>query len=169
TSAKRSRNYGTFTGRADAALRARTPPPPPLPPRHPRHLRAPGPRPASDRDGGAPPRPPLRGGRDPRRRPRGRADAACAGPARGHRLLRRAGAARRAIHFVGGRGRDAAEAEPAVDGYLELARRLSEAPPTASAALDLSHVGQDVSAEFCLRQLERIVDALPARRARARG
>jgi proline dehydrogenase len=31
-------------------------------------------------------------------------------------------------------------------------------------ALDLSHVGQDVSAEFCLRQLERIVDALPAGR-----
>ena len=71
---------------------------------------------------------------------------------------------RAAIDFFGEQVRDAAEAERAVDGYLELARRLSEAPPTASVALDLSHVGQDVSAEFCLRQLERIVDALPAGR-----
>jgi hypothetical protein len=69
-----------------------------------------------------------------------------------------------AIDFFGEQVRDAAEAERAVGGYLELARRLSEAPPTASVALDLSHVGQDVSAEFCLRQLERIVDALPAGR-----
>ena len=71
---------------------------------------------------------------------------------------------RAAIDFFGEQVRDAAEAERAVDGYLELARRLSEAPPTANVALDLSHVGQDVSAEFCLRQLERIVDALPAGR-----
>jgi proline dehydrogenase len=71
---------------------------------------------------------------------------------------------RAAIGFFGEQVRAAAEAERAVDGYLELARRLSEAPPTANVALDLSHVGQDVSAEFCLRQLERIVDALPAGR-----
>ncbi len=71
---------------------------------------------------------------------------------------------RAAIDFFGEQVRDAAEAERAVDGYLELARRLSEAPPTASVALDLSHVGQNVSAEFCLRQIERIVNALPAGR-----
>jgi len=71
---------------------------------------------------------------------------------------------RAAIGFFGEQVRAAAEAERAVDGYLELARRLSEAPPTTSVALDLSHVGQDVSTEFCLRQLERIVDALPAGR-----
>jgi proline dehydrogenase len=39
---------------------------------------------------------------------------------------------RAAIDFFGEQVRDAAEAERAVDGYLELARRLSEAPPTAS-------------------------------------
>jgi len=85
----------------------------------------------------------------------GRADAACgAACARAIDFLRRAG--------CGDAGR---RPRRAADGYLELARRLSEAPPTASVALDLSHVGQDVSAEFCLRQLERIVDA-PARWAR---
>src|SRR5690242_2496304 len=61
---------------------------------------------------------------------------------------------RAAIDFFGEQVRHAAEAERAVDGYLALARRLPEAPPTASVALDLSHVGQDISAEFCLRQLE---------------
>src|SRR5258705_11722740 len=76
---------------------------------------------------------------------------------------------RAVIDFFGEQVRDAAEAERAVDGCLELARRLSEAPPTASVALDLSHVGQDVSAEFSLRQLERIVDALPAGRGPDRG
>ncbi len=40
-----------------------------------------------------------------------------------------------AIDFFGEQVRDAAEAERAVDGYLELARRLSEAPPTASVPL----------------------------------
>jgi proline dehydrogenase len=39
--------------------------------------------------------------------------------------------------------RDAAEAARAVDGYLELARRLAEAPPTASVALDLSLATHD--------------------------
>jgi len=66
-----------------------------------------------------------------------------------------------AIDFFGEQVRHAPGAERAVEGYLELARRLSEAPPTASVALDLSHVGQDVSAEFCLCQLDRIVLALP--------
>src|SRR5258705_11080920 len=71
---------------------------------------------------------------------------------------------RATIDFFGEQVRHAADAQRAVDGYLELARRLSEAPPTATLPLDLSHVGQDVSAEFCLRQLERIVNALPAGR-----
>jgi len=71
---------------------------------------------------------------------------------------------RAALDFFGEQVQDAGEAERAVDGYLELARRLSEAPPTASVALDLSHVGQDVSTAFCVRQLERIVGALPAGR-----
>jgi hypothetical protein len=62
---------------------------------------------------------------------------------------------RAAIDFFGEQVRDAAEAERAVDEYLELARHLSEAPPTASAALDLSHVGQDVSAEFCPHRARR--------------
>jgi len=45
---------------------------------------------------------------------------------------------RAAIDFFGVQVRDAAEVERAVDGYLELARRLSEAPPTASVALVLA-------------------------------
>ena len=48
---------------------------------------------------------------------------------------------RAAIDFFGEQVRDAAEAERAVDGYLELARRLSEAPPTASVALFVGFVG----------------------------
>lgn len=39
---------------------------------------------------------------------------------------------RAAIDFFGEQVRDAAEAERAVDGYVELARRLSEAPPIAT-------------------------------------
>jgi proline dehydrogenase len=66
-----------------------------------------------------------------------------------------------AIDFFGEQVRDEAEAERAVDGYVALAERLGEAPPTTSVALDLSHVGQDVSPSFCFQQLERIVDILP--------
>ena len=69
-----------------------------------------------------------------------------------------------ALDFFGEPARDEAEAERAVDGYIALARRISETPPTTSLALDLSHVGQDVSPPFCFRQLERIVDALPRER-----
>jgi proline dehydrogenase len=69
-----------------------------------------------------------------------------------------------AIDFFGEQVRDAAEAERAVAGYVALAERLPEAPATTSVALDLSHVGQDVSPAFCFRQLERIVEALPRER-----
>jgi proline dehydrogenase len=66
-----------------------------------------------------------------------------------------------AIDFFGEQVRDPVEAKRAVDGYLSLVQRLSEAPPTTTVALDLSHIGQDVSPGVCARQVERLAEALP--------
>ena len=67
------------------------------------------------------------------------------------------------IDFFGEQVADAEEAARAVDQYLVIAGRLSELPAETSIALDLSHIGIDVSRDFCRRRLERIVEALPGR------
>lgn len=66
------------------------------------------------------------------------------------------------IDFFGERVDDAVEASGAADEYIDLAAALGDAPKTASISMDLSHIGLDVSAEFCAEQLRRITSALPS-------
>ena len=68
-----------------------------------------------------------------------------------------------AIDFFGEQVSNPEEAEAAVDAYVDLAHRVAEVPE-ANLAIDLSHVGLDISSDFCRRQLERILAALPAGR-----
>ena len=68
------------------------------------------------------------------------------------------------IDFFGEQVADPEEALKAVDQYVVIARRLSDLPAETSLALDLSHIGIDVSRDFCRRNLERIAEALPGRR-----
>jgi proline dehydrogenase len=68
------------------------------------------------------------------------------------------------IDFFGEQVTDADEAARACDQYLFLARALADLPAETSLAVDLSHIGIDVSRDFCRSQLERIIEALPARR-----
>jgi proline dehydrogenase len=56
---------------------------------------------------------------------------------------------------------DPAEAERAAAEYVELAKLTADLPEGTWLALDLSHLGLDVSADFCRRQLARVVEALP--------
>lgn len=68
------------------------------------------------------------------------------------------------IDFFGEQVSKEDEARRVADAYVTLARRLDETPPATSIALDLSHVGLDISEVFARTQLERIVEALPAGR-----
>jgi proline dehydrogenase len=68
-----------------------------------------------------------------------------------------------AVDFFGEQVSDRQQAEAAADAYVDLAQRIAEVPD-ANVAIDLSHVGLDVSTDFCQRQLARIVEALPAGR-----
>lgn len=68
------------------------------------------------------------------------------------------------IDFFGEQVSQPDEARRATDAYVSLAERLTGAPTTTTLALDLSHIGLDVSEPFCHEQLERIVAALPAGR-----
>jgi proline dehydrogenase len=65
------------------------------------------------------------------------------------------------IDFFGEQVADPDMASAAADAYVSLAHSLGELPADTSVALDLSHIGLDVSSGFCRRQLERIVEALP--------
>ena len=69
-----------------------------------------------------------------------------------------------AIDFFGEQVGDAAAASAATDDYVALADALTLAASNATVAIDLSHVGLDVSQDFCRAQLERIVAALGGRR-----
>jgi proline dehydrogenase len=69
-----------------------------------------------------------------------------------------------AIDFFGEQVSDAATAEAATDGYVALAQALARADSTATVAIDLSHVGLDISTGFCREQLGRIAAALAGRR-----
>ncbi|MPZ86536.1 MAG: proline dehydrogenase [Nitriliruptorales bacterium] len=65
------------------------------------------------------------------------------------------------IDLLGEHVRDAAEAERVTGEYVELAKLLRDLPERTWLALDLSHVGLGLSADFCRRQVARIVEALP--------
>lgn len=65
------------------------------------------------------------------------------------------------IDLFGEHVRDPEEAERVAGEYVELAKLLRDLPERTWLALDLSHVGLDVSADFCRRQVARIVEALP--------
>jgi proline dehydrogenase len=54
---------------------------------------------------------------------------------------------------------DAGRAHAAADAYVEVARRLPELGAGATLALDLSHIGLDVSTGLCRGHLERIAEA----------
>lgn len=54
------------------------------------------------------------------------------------------------------------EAERAARDYVELAHHLRDLPEDTWLAIDLSHIGLDISTDFCLRQLSRIVEAMPS-------
>jgi proline dehydrogenase len=69
-----------------------------------------------------------------------------------------------AIDCFGEHVGDAATASAAADAYVELADALTRAGSTATVAIDLSHVGLDISRDFCRGRLERIVAALDGRR-----
>src|SRR4249919_3889640 len=69
-----------------------------------------------------------------------------------------------AIDFFGEQVGDSSAASAAADGYVALADALTLAGSQATVAIDLSHVGLDVSPDFCRAQLERIVAALGGRR-----
>lgn len=69
---------------------------------------------------------------------------------------------RASIDFFGERVPVAAEAASVAGAYVELARAVHELPQTTSLAVDLSHIGVDVSAEFCVEQLRLITAATPS-------
>jgi proline dehydrogenase len=96
---------------------------------------------------------------------------------------------RRALRYVGGRGREdafalarrlaaegiassidlfgenvsgAGEADRVAGMYVELARALPQAPPGTFLSLDLSHIGIDEPGVAPRRRLERIAEVLPA-------
>lgn len=65
------------------------------------------------------------------------------------------------IDLFGEHVREPAEAERVTGEYVELAKLLRDLPERTWLALDLSHVGLDLSADFCRRQVARIVESLP--------
>jgi proline dehydrogenase len=56
---------------------------------------------------------------------------------------------------------DPSEADRAADAYVELAERVSHAPPGTYLSLDLSHLGVDEPGPSARRRLERVAAALP--------
>jgi len=64
------------------------------------------------------------------------------------------------VDFFGELVTDRTTAERATAGYVELARAVEPVDDTW-LAVDLSHIGLDVSVDFCCRQLATIVEALP--------
>jgi len=56
---------------------------------------------------------------------------------------------------------DPAEAERVTGEYVELAKLSADLPEDTWLAVDLSHIGLDVSPALCRRQVARIVEALP--------
>ncbi len=68
------------------------------------------------------------------------------------------------LDYFGERVTDRSEAESATRRYLQLAKALAKLPDSVWLAIDLSHVGLDISEEFCHRQVEEIVQALPTDR-----
>ena len=67
------------------------------------------------------------------------------------------------VDFFGELVADRAAAERATADYVELAKAIERADG-AWLAVDLSHIGLDVSVDFCRRQLATIIEALPAGR-----
>jgi proline dehydrogenase len=69
------------------------------------------------------------------------------------------------VDFFGELVDDPEAARRASDDYVALAQVIRELPSEVWLAIDLSHIGLDVSADFCLEQLRRIAAALsPGRR-----
>ncbi len=64
---------------------------------------------------------------------------------------------RASVDFFGEQVTDVAETDTATRAYVRIAERL---PFETDVALDLSHIGLDVSEDLCRTQLERIVTAL---------
>ena len=65
------------------------------------------------------------------------------------------------LDFFGEQVSDPEAARIAADRYLELARAVRELNTDVYVSIDLSHVGLDISADFCREQLERIIRELP--------
>jgi proline dehydrogenase len=65
------------------------------------------------------------------------------------------------IDLFGEAVHDPAEAVRIADEYVELAKLTADLPERTWLAIDLSHIGLDVSTDLCRRQLARIVEALP--------
>lgn len=76
------------------------------------------------------------------------------------RRLNRAGVAA-TLDLFGEAVADPNEAARVADEYVELAKLTADLPAGTWLAVDPSHIGLDVSADFCRRQLARIVEALP--------
>jgi proline dehydrogenase len=68
------------------------------------------------------------------------------------------------IDFLGEQISDSDDAARATDEYVSLGQRLGGLPSETFIAVDLSHIGLDVSPYFCRSQLERIAEALPSGR-----
>lgn len=73
------------------------------------------------------------------------------------------GASRPAWTSSGSSSPDPAAAERATADYVQLATTLAQVEDTW-LAIDLSHIGLDVSVDACRRHLATIVEALPAGR-----
>ena len=66
------------------------------------------------------------------------------------------------IDLFGENVADPVKADRTAEAYVELARRLSEAPPGTYLSLDLSHLGLDELGAGPQRRLDRVAAALPA-------
>jgi proline dehydrogenase len=65
------------------------------------------------------------------------------------------------LDFFGEQVADASEATRVGDAYVDLARAAHDLPEGTSLAVDLSHIGLDVSTDLCAEQLQRILSAMP--------
>jgi proline dehydrogenase len=66
-----------------------------------------------------------------------------------------------AIDCFGEQVTHVADAEAATRSYVDLAARIGRLPASVWLAIDLSHVGLDISPALCRRQLDQITAALP--------
>lgn len=69
---------------------------------------------------------------------------------------------RASVDYFGERVTEEAEAVRVADAYVELAGAARELPQTTSLSIDLSHIGADISGDFCAEQLLRITRAMPS-------